>query len=330
MRKILKSALILSLLLVTQFSKAQGDINLLIEDMLLLADNFAAPGAEGATLQSSAGWFSSATTLKKWQIEVSVHGNALFVPSSKTKKIVNNNQFNIIEISGASNALLPTVYGGNTDVMFNGEITNPFDPTKKIQFEFDALDGLDKSVVIHGFPQVTVGLPYSTEVAVRYMPEVYINDVGISTYGAGLKHNLSQYFQRRFDPENFQLALMGNFSNFKANYKFLPIEIPLASLNRIDVDANMWNVQVIASKLYDNFEVMGGLGYTNSNFDYAFGGTGTLLPDLNNQLIALGNSEGKFKGNIGFNFYANKFKISTVFSASGIFNANVGVHYRFN
>lgn len=323
MRKILNSTLILSLLLVTQFSKAQEDVNLLIEDMLLIAENFAAPGAEGATLQSSAGWFSSASTLEKWQVEVSVHGNALFVPNSKQNKLIRNNQFKNLEVSGASNALLPTVYGGDTDVVFEGTIFGQ-------DFSFDALDGLDKKVVVHGFPQVTVGLPYKTEIAVRYVPEVYINDVGISTYGVGLKHNLSQYFQRRFDPENFQIALMGNYSNFTANYKFLPVDIQIANLNRIDVDANMWNLQVLASKLYDNFEVIGGVGYTNANFDYAFGGTGASLSVLNAQLGALGNSEGKFKGNIGFNIYADQFKVSTVFSASGIFNANVGVHYRFN
>jgi hypothetical protein len=322
-RKTFKSALILSLLLVTQISKAQGDVNLLIDDMLLIADNFAAPGAEGATLQSTAGWFSSASTLNKWQVEVSVHGNTLFVPGSKLNKSVNNGQFKILEISGATNALLPTVYGGATDVVFEGSIFGQ-------DISFDALDGLDKKVVLHGFPQVTLGLPYRTEIAVRYMPEVYINDVGISTYGVGLKHNFSQYFQRRFDPDNFQFALMGNYSNFKANYKFLPIDIQIANLNRIDVDANMWNLQVIGSKLYDNFEVMAGLGYTNSNFDYAFGGTGASLSILNAQLGALGKNEGKFKGNIGFNYYANQFKVSTVFSASGIFNANLGVHYRFN
>jgi hypothetical protein len=308
---------------VTQFSKAQEDVNLLINDMLLIAENFAAPGAEGATLQSSAGWFSSASTLEKWQVEVSVHGNALFVPSSQQDKIINNNQFNNLTIVGANNALLPTVYGGDTDAAYEGSIFGQ-------DFEFDAIDGLDKSVVLHAFPQVTVGLPYMTEIAVRYLPEIFINDVGISTYGVGLKHNFSQYIYKRLREDDFQFALVANYSNFKADYKFTPIDIQIANLDRIDVDANMYNVQLIGSKLYDTFEVMGGFGYTNSKFDYAFGGTGGSLPTLNNQLGALGNSEGKFKGNIGFNYYVDKFKFSTVFSASGLFNANVGLHYRLN
>ena len=323
MRKLLKSTLLLSLLFISNVSFAQGDVDALIDDMLLVAENFAAPGAEGATLQGSAGWFSSASTLEKWQVEVSVHGNALFVPSSKKNKIISNSQFNNLTIDGASNALLPTVYGGDTDVVYQGAIFGQ-------DFEFDAIDGLDKGVVLHAFPQITVGLPYMTEIAVRYLPEIFINDVGISTIGVGLKHNFSQYIYKRLRPEDFQFALIANYSNFKADYKFLPIDIQIANLNRIDVDANMYNVQLIGSKLYDNFEVMGGLGYTNSNFDYSFGGTGASLPVLNDQLGALGNSEGKFKGNIGFNYYFNKFKFSTVFSASGLFNANVGLHYRLN
>jgi len=324
-RNPLKPILFFSLLFISNASFAQG-LNDLIEDMILIADNFAAPGAEGATLQGSAGWFSSASTLEKWQVEVSVHGNALFVPSSKQNKIINNNQLNILEVSNPNgNALLPTVYGGETPVVFEGSLFNA-------DISFDAIDGLDKSVVIHAFPQVTVGLPFKTEIAVRYLPKIFINDVGISTYGIGLKHNFSQYFYKRFKPEDFQFALVANYSNFKADYKFLPINIEIAdiNLNRIDVDANMYNLQLIGSKLYDNFEVMGGFGYTNSKFDYAFGGTGASLPTLNNQLGALGNSEGKFKGNIGFNYYFNKFKFSTVLSASGLFNANVGLHYRLN
>ena len=323
MRNPLKPILIFAILFVSNSSFAQGDVDELIEDMLLIADNFAAPGAEGATLQSSAGWFSSASTLDKWQVEVSVHGNALFVPSSKKNKLISNADFNNLNISGASNALLPTVYGGDTDIVYEGRILGQ-------DFEFDAIDGLDKGVVLHAFPQVTVGLPFKTEIAVRYLPEVFINDVGISTYGVGLKHNFSQYFYKRLRPEDFQFALIANYSNFQADYKFLPIDIQIANLNRINVDANMYNVQIIGSRLYENFEVMGGVGYTNSNFDYAFGGSGASLSVLNDELGALGNSEGKFKGNIGFNYYANKFKISTVFSASGLFNANVGLHYRFN
>ena len=252
--------------------------------MLLVADNFAAPGAEGAALQSSAGWFSSASTLDKWKFEVSLHGNGLFVPSGKKNQLSSNRDFSILRFRGSDNALLPTVYGGDTDAVFEGSVFGQ-------QFSFDAIEGLDKGMLIHPYPQVTVGLPYGTELAVRYLPSVVVNDVGFSTYGAGLKHNVSQYIERRFDPEDFQLAVVATYSNFKVDYAFSSFK-------------------------------------TLSQFEYKMGGTGVALPLLNQELQGLHGNSTKFKGDIGFNYYFNNFKISSMFTASNFFNANIGLHYR--
>ncbi len=301
---------------------AQNDQALLINDMLLVAENFASPGAEGAALQGSAGWFSSASTLDKWKFEVSIHGNALFVPSAKQKKLSNNADFSILRFQGSNNALLPTVYGGTTDVVFTGQI---FDQN----FSFNAISGLGKETIIHPHPQVRIGLPYSTEVAVRYLPSVVVDDVGFSTFGLGIKHNFTQYYEQRYDPENFQFAAGITYSNFKVDYQFNQISIPgFVELNRIDVDADLWLFQILGSKLYSSFEVFGALGLTSSNFDYELGGTGSALPLLNGALANIEGSGNKFKGDVGFNYYFSNFKISTMFTASNFFNANLGIHYR--
>ena len=317
------------LLLLSHNTNAQNDqTTLLVNDMLLVAENFASPGAEGAALQSSAGWFTSASTLEKWKFEVSLHGNALFVPSGKQKKLSNNRDFQILSFRGSENALLPTVYGGSTDAVFEGEIINPI--TNQVQsFDFNAIDGLGKETLIHPFPQVTMGLPYSTEVSVRYLPSIIVNDVGFSTYGMGLKHNFTQYFERRYDPENFQFAAVVTYSNFKVDYQFTQLSIPqFVELNRIDVNADLWLFQVLGSKLYSSFEVFGALGVTASNFEYELGGTGSALPLLNDALVGIKGSGSKFKGDVGFNYYFSNFKVSAMFTASNFFNANLGIHYR--
>lgn len=329
MRKNLLS--VFSIIFLTSFSAVtaqSSDLEKLTSEMLLIADNFAAPGAEGAAVQSSAGWFTSARSLDKWQVEVSVHGNALFVPKSKQNKLISNanlaaqhpGEASILNIQGSSNALLPTVFGGDTDVVFEGSILGQ-------NFTFDAIDGLDKKVLVHPFPQVTVGLPYGTEIAARYLPSLVINDVGFSTYGIGLKHNFTQYWKYS-KPEDFQFAAVVTYSNFKVDYAFTPVDIQIAELNRIDVNANLWLAQLMASKLYETFEVFGAAGVTNSNFDYAFGGTGDFVGVLNGELEALGATKTQFKADLGFNYYFDKFKISTMFTAGSLFNANIGLHYR--
>ncbi len=327
-RNILKEKLKLLIILLVGFTAtAQNQQEIpIISDLLLVAENFATPGAEGAAVQASSGWFSSARPLDKWQVEVSVHGNALFVPKSKQNKLSSNSDFSVLRFQDGQNALLPTVFGGQTDTKF--ELANPLDPQGE-KITFDAIDGLDKSVILHPFPQVTIGLPYSTEVALRFLPSLTINDVGFSTYGIGLKHNFTQYYERRFNPEDFQVSAVVTYSNFQADYAFNQIAIPpVLELNRIDVNADLWLFQALGSKLYDTFEVFGAFGVTASNFEYKMGGTGDLLPRLNSALTGISGSGTKFKGDIGFNYYFDKFKISTMFTAGSFFNANVGLHYR--
>lgn len=317
------------LFLTVQTSNAQDDVENLITDMLLVADNFAAPGAEGAAIQSSAGWFSSASALGEWKFEFSVHANALFIPESKQTKLTSNNDFSVIRLRDNSEALVPTVFGGATGIVFEGEIENPLGGGD-IPFNFDAIAGLDKNILAHPFAQVTVGLPFGTEAAVRFLPEIKIDDVGFSTYGFGLKHNFNQY-NKFSQPRDIQFAAAVTYSNFMLDYAFVPIVVAseVLEMNRINVEADLWLAQVLASKLYEQFEIFGAAGVTRSTFDYEMGGTGFVLDPLNNSLMELGDAELKFKGDLGFNYYFGNFKFSTMLTASNFFNANVGLHYRF-
>ncbi|UJH89699.1 hypothetical protein LZ575_11550 [Antarcticibacterium sp. 1MA-6-2] len=268
-------------------------------------------------------WFTSGRTLDKWKFEVSVHGNAVFIPDGKQQKLSSNRDFSILKFRGSENAVLPTVFGGETDAVFEGEIFNQ-------SFSFDAINGLDKSMIMHPYPQVTIGLPYSSEVTIRFLPSITVNDVGFSTYGIGIKHNFTQYYERRYNAEDFQFSGVITYSNFNADYAFNQITIPLLlDLNRIDVSADLWLFQALGSRLYGNFEVFGALGVTASSFDYEMGGSGEYLSQLNTALTGISGSGTKFKGDLGFNYYFDNFKISTMFTASNFFNANLGVHYRF-
>lgn len=307
-------------------SAQNNDVDRFVADMITIADDFAAPGVEGAALQSSAGWFASAKDLNDWEFEISLHGNGLFIPDSKQKTVFRNEDFSVVRVRGASQEVLPTVFGAATDVVFEGELSLG---GQSEAFQFDAIDGFQIGTLIHPFVQATVGLPYGTDVAVRYLPFITLNDVGFSTFGVGLKHNFNQY-NKFSQPEDFQFAAVVSYSNFRADYTFSPITLPfdVLELNTIDVNGNLWFFQGVGSKLYGNFEVMAGLGMTNSSFDYTAGGGGLALGLLNNSLNDLRDNEKKFKGDVGFNYYSGNLKISTMFTASNFFNANLGLHFR--
>lgn len=321
MKNLLKPLCVFMLFASPNFLSAQNDVEGVVGDLLFLADEFASPAAAGAAYQAGAGWYTSGATLKPWEFEVSVHANALFIPSSRKFGTVSNSEFRVLNIKGSSNARVPTAFGESTDVYYEGSVLGN-------SFEFKAFDGIDKGFVAHPFAQITMGLPYETEVTVRALPELTVDGVNVSTYGGGIKHNFSQYF-RFNEAEDLQVAGIITYSKFDVKYAFEPVDIPqVAVLDLIDVDANLWLIEALASKRYGEFEVFGALGATNSNFGYQMDGSGPFLGDVNTALEVLGDNELQFKGDIGFNLYFDKFKISTMVTAGKFFNVNMGLHFR--
>jgi hypothetical protein len=185
------------------------------------------------------------------------------------------------------------------------------------EVRFKGFDGVARDYIPHGFLQVAVGLPAGTELTIRGVPQITIDDVTASTFGLGLKHNLSQYF-RNYSPEGFQLALAGAYSKFNVEYAFEAIEVEdLVMMDLIEVDAHLWMFEAVASKQWGAFELFGAAGAASSSFDYEMGGGGPALVTVNTELQELGGVEAYFKGDLGFNLHMGRF-----------FNANLGLHVR--
>lgn len=320
MKKISKF-LVVALVCISGSTYAQQDVNDFIDDMLFLAEGFATPASNSAVYQGSAGWFTSAQSLDLWKVDVSFHGNALFVPPSKKEFTVNASDFKLLTINDGDNgAVIPTAFGSTSDVTFSGNVMGQ-------DFTFNAIEGIDKGALFYPFAQVSVGLPYETEVAVRALPELEVDGSKFSTYGIALKHNFSQYF-RFNEEEDLQLSAVVSYNIFNVKYGFNPIAVPdVVTLNLIDVDANMIMGELLASKRYESFEIFGALGVAKSNFDYKFDGSGFGLPLINQELTALSDNEAQFKGDIGFNLYFSRFKITTMATAGKFFNLNLGLHF---
>ncbi|UZH54374.1 hypothetical protein JRG66_10280 [Salinimicrobium tongyeongense] len=301
---------------------------LFINDMLVLAKNFAQPAADGASYQASAGWFSSATALEKWDLRIAVHGNALFVPNDKKSFNLSNSDLELLEMEGVTSASFPTAFGASTSDYFVGDVTfeNPLTGgvlTESVRFK--GIDGINRDYVPHAFVQASVGVSAGTEITVRAMPEVAIDGVTASTYGIGAKHSLSQYFNNVY-PEDFQLAFGAAYSVLNVDYEFEPISVQnFLTMNHIVVDANLFLAEIIGSKRWSYFEVFAAAGIMNSSFDYEMGGDGIALPRVNEELGEIEGGQTQFKGDLGLNLYFSRFRLNAMLSAGDFFNANIGL-----
>ena len=313
-----------AILLAAPATAQSGDVDKFIDDILFIAEEFSAPAADGAGIQAAAGWFNSAAALEKWDFRISVHGNALMIPSKTKSFDLSNNNLQLLKIQGAENASLPTAFGGVSNVILSGNINFM---GQEVPVNFDAIDGIGRDYIPHAFVQAAVGVSRGTEVTVRAMPKVTIDGVAASTYGLGIKHSLSQYFNRYNFENRIQVAIGAAYSKLNVDYDFKPQGAQgIVLLDQITVDADLLMAELIASKKWDFFEPFAAVGIMNSSFDYNFGGTGEYLGEVNNQVNTLEDSIFQIKGDLGFNLHFSPFKISAMGTVGEFFNANIGVH----
>lgn len=113
-------------------------------------------------------------------------------------------------------------------------------------------------------PQVEIGSFAGTELLVRFLPQLnWGNNIGnFGFWAVGLKHSLSQYWK----DAPLELALQGVYQNTTLTNT---IGVTGAKLR---ADANIFNLNLHASKRWGNFELYGGAAYDylGINASYTF------------------------------------------------------------
>ncbi len=126
--------------------------------------------------------------------------------------------------------------------------------------------GADMSVIAAAVPQLEIGALWGTELLLRYIPPVRFDDnVGdITFFGAAVRHSISQYFG---DAPPFDLAIQGA-------YQTTSIENTIGVTEaKLQADADIFNVNIHASKTWDGFTAYSGLSFerieVNTDYTYA-------------------------------------------------------------
>jgi len=310
------------------------DASAVLSDVVLLSKGFVSPAAAASVYQSSSAWYSSAKSVGKFKVDLSIHANVLPISGNQKSFEVNNTDFQSMEIrGGAQSVSVPTALGGDTKTFFDFKILDQ-------DYEMQAFEGVDESFLVHPYIQASVGLWKETDISFRYSPKVKIDVSDYQILGGAIKHNLTQYTRKNGNKRALEIAVLLSYSKFDLDLFFdefkleatnpQPGSTPLAVINSIIVDANSWLFQFIASKEYNKFEFSGSLGVTINDFKYELGGNQGLFLDLFNSALTTLDEENKigFKGDVGVNYHFKKFYISSMVSLGKFANCNVALHYK--
>lgn len=150
---------------------------------------------------------------------------------------------------------------------------------------FKAAPGTNWKIIPVPTAQIGIGLPLGTELKLRYIPKINIQDGDISLWGVGLVHSIMQYLPGdKLLP--FDVSLFGGYTKLMGhaplsltpdltvaqNYTS-PYNTPAAFADqKVSMNVTALNISAIASLNLPVITFYGGLGYCKSKTEMKFTG----------------------------------------------------------
>lgn len=337
MHKMNKAAKFFLFLLViaTNQLKAQNtevfeQIGYLLNDALFYSNKYITPATDAAVYQASSGWMTSAKKKKLGEVTFGVNANLFFVPKSDRTFVISNNDLQFFSIEGQNNVEVPTALGNNDQYYLTGNLGDS-------EVRLKSPEGINEETVFYPYAQAGVGLWYGTELLVKYSPKTKLKKGDYQVYGAALKHNIDQYFSENFN-KTIHLSALVAYSREDLNFDFVDIQSDYGSLgiNSLGSAVDTYQVQVNISKTHKNLEVLWGMIFNVSDFNYKFGGEkGTIeniipLQDiLNERMKDLSKTKRNLIGEFSGRYQFSKFFVQGTLAFGKFVNTNVSLQYEF-
>ena len=216
---------------------------------------------KGAIYSSNGGWFNSAKVHKKLGVDLSLRLNASFVPSADQAFSISNLEY----ITSEANDL-PTIIGSSRQEELI--VTIPPDGIlPEIKTTIKSPKGIKSKLPLGAVPapvlQLAIGIPFDTEVILRYSPEYHRKGIDMSFKGLGIKHNLLQYFGP-IDKFPINISALASYSKMKIDYDIQSFSSIKGSGQVAQFSLNNYNLLLIASldvlvvNFYTGFGFSGG------------------------------------------------------------------------
>ena len=218
------------------------------EDQSMLFKEYLNPLVASVNFGMGSGWAHTAKTHKKLGFDITISLNTFFIPS-------NAKRFSTSGLSSitSSSDYLPTVLGGNTNETLSvsiGDDSTIFPPSE-FSATFTAPSGVESDFFLNMLVtpniQVGLGLPFKTDLIVRYIPTTSSKNTNIGLTGVGIKHNVLQYFGPADKIPLIDLSLLIAYSNYSIDYEFQKTSNLPGDGQTAIMDMNNYTAKVISS-----------------------------------------------------------------------------------
>lgn len=273
MRILKKTSWLVALgLMVSISGKAQTDITELLKlyeraskDVTVIAYEYMKPFGEefGKTLNT--GWYTSAKPHKLGGFDITFSATA--IPISSKMKSFELSKLNLTELGYAQGATSPTVLGKDVD---GAEVYLKANPTTRMNLP----QGSNIPVLPMVNYNIGVGLPFHTDVAIRFVPNIKIKDEGkFGMWGFGIRNEFKEFIPV-FKLLPFSMSAFFGMTKYNLSWDLKDNDYANKAYKdqKLSTDATSYTARLLVSKSIPVLTVYGGLGYNSNSSDYKLKG----------------------------------------------------------
>lgn len=231
----------------TMTANAQGDAATLVKagtaDANALFSGYMSPLMKSFGAGLNSGWYQTAKPHGIGGFDITISANLTFAPSADQNFSLNGLQ-KIRPAAGQPNTS-PTAFGEAKDGP-NVEVIekSPFTGQDTAITSFRLPPGLGVNIFAVPTAQISVGVGFGTDVSVRFVPSLSVEDLKVGLFGFAVKHDFKQWIPGMKELP-FDLSAMFGYTTMNSSVNFSGDN----SLNP-DTDTNIYNPNV--GKAYDN------------------------------------------------------------------------------
>jgi hypothetical protein len=292
-----------------------------VNDAKIMSEAYLRPYGEMLGKSLNGGWYNSADVHKLGGFDLTFGINMAMVPAAG--KNFDVSALGLSSGWGVENpnlSIAPTIAG---------EMPESLRPNLEYEGEYvlKMPDGTGFDKLPAPMVQAAVGLPFHSEVSIRFIPKTSLGDAGkFNLYGFGVKHSIKEYLPFLKRAPFMQTSIMMGYTKMGADVDVAAYSG--GSNQSLDISSSAFTTRLLVGVNIPVLAVYTGLGYGSSSSDFAL--KGDYGPGIGTDPFALGYSTSGFDFNAGlrlrFGFIA--LHGDYTFGDYSMVSAGIGINFR--
>lgn len=335
-----KLTLLVLLLLITTFTKAQNDLDALlaagIEDAERFANDYLAPGTNGLMHSMNANWFNSGKVKPLGGFEISVIASAAQFGDEQKQFRMNTADYNNISFTqGPDTQMVASILGENDPTIFvDIEYEDPIFGNRSQTLELpNGIGDGTGNLLPTAFIQGALGLSRGIELKARFVPTVDTDDVSIGMYGAGLQIEFTDWLPA---DKLWPIAISGvvAYTHLDGKYDLTDSSGIQGNDQRIENETNTWLLSLVASTKLPVINFYGGLSHISGTSESDLLGTyivtdGVFFSEPIEDPFSVSSKVSAVRGTLGTKLKLGFFRLNAEYHVSEFNAFSLGINFGF-